>query len=52
MGASPAVETRASTGGRECQTVFIANSFTMQDAEKDEAVYQLTIAVNYIEQAA
>ncbi len=40
------------TSGRDCQTVFIANSFTMQDAEKDEAVYQLTIAVNYIEQAA
>lgn len=39
-------------GNRACQTIFVANSFALQDAEKDEAVYQLTLAVNYTEKAA
>ena len=37
--------------GRTCQRIFITNSFYLMDAEKDEGVYQLTIGINYTEQA-
>ena len=42
----PALDT-----GRSCQRIFIANSFYLMDAENDEGVYQLTIGINYTEQA-
>ena len=35
-----------------CQDIFIANTFSMTIAESDEAVYQLTIGVNYIDKTA
>jgi hypothetical protein len=38
--------------GRTCHRVFIANTFYMTSAETDEAVYQLTIGINYTEKAA
>ncbi len=37
--------------GQICQRVFIANSFYMVSAETNEGVYQLTIGINYTEQA-
>ena len=40
------------TSPLECQSVFIANTFSMSNAENDEAVYQLTLGINYIEKAA
>ena len=40
------------TSPLECQRVFIANTFSMSNAENDEAVYQLTLGINYIDKAA
>ena len=34
-----------------CERVFIANTFSMEQAENNEAVYQLTIGINYINRA-
>ena len=42
----------AMADGQDCQRVFIANSFYMVSNETNEGVYQLTIGINYIEQAA
>ena len=42
----------ALTAPLECQYVFVANTFSMETAEADEAVYQLTIGINYIDKAA
>ncbi len=35
--------------GRECQRVGVSGSFTMQDASTGDAVYQLTLEINYID---
>ena len=34
---------------RECYGVGIANTFTMQDAENEESVYQMTLSISYTE---
>jgi hypothetical protein len=41
----------AMEAGRTCQRIFIANSFFLMDAQKDEGVYQLTIGISYMQQA-
>ncbi|NLI20776.1 MAG: hypothetical protein GX418_04430 [Clostridiales bacterium] len=38
--------------GRTCSRVFIANTFYLASAENDEAVYQLTLGIEYTEKAA
>lgn len=38
--------------GRTCQGVSVASPFSMEYREDSEAVYQLTLAVNYIEAGA
>ncbi len=38
--------------GRNCQGVSVASPFSMEYREDSEAVYQLTLAVNYIEAGA
>lgn len=35
-----------------CEDIFVANSFSMTDAEADESVYLLTLGINYIHKAA
>lgn len=35
--------------GRDCQSVSVANTFSMEYMEGNEAVYQLTLAINYFE---
>ena len=42
----------ALTAPLHCERVFIANTFSMEAAETDEAVYQLTLGINYIDKAA
>lgn len=36
---------------RKCNGVMVANTFTMQDEEVDQSVYQLTLAIAYTEAA-
>jgi len=35
-----------------CEDVFIANTFSAQEQETDETIYQLTLGINYIDKAA
>ena len=42
----------ALTSPLECESVSVANTFSALEQETDEVVYQLTLAINYIDKAA
>ena len=37
--------------GRECSAIYVSNSFAIQQQSDSETIYQITVTINYFEEA-